>query len=158
MPFLGGGGGLVSSLDDYTALVRTLLQGGAPLLQPRDAAAGARATSCRRACGSVSRLPAQEGRGHSFAGCGGGAGGRPWIPRAEGEVYWGGLAATKWFFSPREDLAAVLMTQRYMGSDLPFWGEFKRLVRQAVGQPLRTVPYNRQPRKDALPLARRTPP
>jgi CubicO group peptidase (beta-lactamase class C family) len=45
-------------------------------------------------------------------------------------VYWGGLAGTKWFFSPREDLAAVLMTQRYMGSELPFWPDFMRALRQ----------------------------
>jgi CubicO group peptidase (beta-lactamase class C family) len=34
MPFLGGGGGLVTSLDDYGLLVRALLRGGAPLLRP----------------------------------------------------------------------------------------------------------------------------
>jgi len=49
-----------------------------------------------------------------------------------GELQWGGLAATKWFISPRENLAAVLMTQRYMGSDLPFWPEFQLLLRKAL--------------------------
>jgi CubicO group peptidase (beta-lactamase class C family) len=52
------------------------------------------------------------------------------VALVEGQVYWGGLAGTKWFFSPREDLAAVLMTQRYMGSDLPYWPEFLRALRQ----------------------------
>jgi hypothetical protein len=33
----------------------------------------------------------------------------------------------------------ALMTQRYMGSDLPFWPEFKALVRAAI-EPAASVP------------------
>src|SRR5205823_14170014 len=82
----------------------------------------------------VTGIPPVQGRGHSFAGS---VPVEPWASdpgSVVGELQWGGLAATKWFLSPRENLAAVLMTQRYMGSDLPFWGDFKRLVRQVLAQ------------------------
>ena len=36
----------------------------------------------------------------------------------EGQVGWGGLAGTKWLFAPAADIAVVLMTWRYLGSDL----------------------------------------
>jgi CubicO group peptidase (beta-lactamase class C family) len=74
------------------------------------------------------RLP-QVGRGHSLAAAIV-VKETPDVALVEGQVYWGGLAGTKWFFSPREDLAAVLMTQRYMGSDLPYWPAFLRALRE----------------------------
>ncbi|WP_299787088.1 serine hydrolase domain-containing protein [Ramlibacter sp.] len=131
-PLLGGGGGLVSTLGDYVKLVCALSLGGAPLLAPE---------TMRLVTGN--QLPAglwigfpgaamQTGRGHSFAAsvrvepCADDASSVP------GEVQWGGLAGTKWCFSPREQLAVVLMTQRYAGSELPYWGEFKAVVRAAL--------------------------
>jgi CubicO group peptidase (beta-lactamase class C family) len=129
MPFLGGGGGLVTSLDDYTALVRALLQGGAPLLQPQTMALVTRNQLPEAMWIQFPGQPLQVGRGHSLAAAVI-AEETPGVALVEGQVYWGGLAGTKWFFSPREDLAAVLMTQRYMGSDLPYWPNFLRALRQ----------------------------
>jgi CubicO group peptidase (beta-lactamase class C family) len=51
-----------------------------------------------------------------------------------GELAWSGLAGTQWFVSPAEGLAAVLMTQRYMGMNLPFWPAFKEQVRGAIAR------------------------
>jgi CubicO group peptidase (beta-lactamase class C family) len=129
-PHLGAGGGLVSSLGDYLKLVRVLLEGGAPLLAPPTMRYVTENQLPPGMWVGFPNAPLQVGRGHSFA-----ASVRVEASSAEpsslpGEVQWGGLAATKWFFSPREQLAAVLMTQRYMGSDLPFWPEFKALLRQ----------------------------
>lgn len=128
MPFMGGGGGLVTSLDDYTLLVRALLQGGAPLLRPETIALVTRNQLPDDMWIQFPGQPLQTGRGHSLAAAvavedSADAG------QVEGQVFWGGLAGTKWFFSPREDLGAVLMTQRYMGTDLPFWPAFLRALR-----------------------------
>ena len=49
-----------------------------------------------------------------------------------GDVQWGGLAGTKWWIWPQRRVAVTLMTQRYMGHDLPFWPEFMTLVRAAL--------------------------
>jgi CubicO group peptidase (beta-lactamase class C family) len=129
MPFLGGGGGLVTSLGDYTALVRALLRGGAPLLRPETMALVTRNQLPEGMWIGFPGQPLQTGRGHSLAAAVV-VQETPGVALAEGHVYWGGLAGTKWFFSPREDLAAVLMTQRYAGSDLPFWPDFMRALRQ----------------------------
>jgi CubicO group peptidase (beta-lactamase class C family) len=129
MPFLGGGGGLVTSLDDYSALVRALLQGGAPLLRPETMTLVTRNQLPEDMWIQFPGEPLQVGRGHSLAAAVV-VQEKPALALAEGAVYWGGLAGTKWFFSPGEDLAAVLMTQRYMGSDLPYWPAFLRALRQ----------------------------
>ena len=128
VPFLGGGGGLVTSLADYTALVRAMLQGGAPLLRPQTMELVTRNQLPEGMWIQFPGQPPQVGRGHSLAAAVV-VQETPGVALAEGQVYWGGLAGTKWFFSPREDLGAVLMTQRYMGSDLPFWPEFLRALR-----------------------------
>ena len=127
VPFLGGGGGLVTSLADYTALVRAMLQGGAPLLRPQTMELVTRNQLPEGMWIQFPGQPPQVGRGHSLAAAVV-VQETPGVALAEGQVYWGGLAGTKWFFSPREDLGAVLMTQRYMGSDLPFWPEFLRAL------------------------------
>jgi CubicO group peptidase (beta-lactamase class C family) len=129
VPFLGGGGGLVSSLDDYGALVRALLGGGAPLLRPETMALVTRNQLPQGMWIRFPDQPLQVGRGHSLAAAVV-VEEKPELGLAKGQVYWGGLAGTKWFFSPREELAVVLMTQRYMGSDLPYWPAFLRALRQ----------------------------
>jgi CubicO group peptidase (beta-lactamase class C family) len=129
---LNAGGGLVSSLGDYTALVRTLLLGGAPLLQPQTLPLLFLNHLAPGQWIGYPGFPRVEGRGHSLAGSVTVQASAIDPHSAIGELQWGGLAATKWFVSPAENIAAVLMTQRYMGSELPFWGEFKQLVRQAL--------------------------
>jgi len=129
VPFQGGGGGLVTSLGDYAALVRAFLRGGAPLLRPETMELVTRNQLPAGLWIGFPGQPLQVGRGHSLAAAVV-VQETPGVSLAEGQVYWGGLAGTKWFFSPREDLGAVLMTQRYMGSDLPFWPDFLRALRQ----------------------------
>jgi CubicO group peptidase (beta-lactamase class C family) len=129
VPFLSGGGGLVTSLGDYTALVRALLQGGAPLLRRETMELVTRNQLPEGMWLQFPGQPLQAGRGHSLAAAVV-VHETPGVSLVEGQVYWGGLAGTKWFFSPREDLAAVLMTQRFMGSDLPYWPDFLQALRQ----------------------------
>lgn len=122
VPRLNAGGGLVSSLGDYSRFVGVLQQGGAPLLK---SATLPLVTANQLPAGmwiGFPGAPLEQGRGHSFA-----------ASVMDGELQWGGLAGTKWFLAPRENLAAVLMTQRYMGADLTYWTQFKALVRRSAG-------------------------
>lgn len=129
VPRLNAGGGLVSSLGDYTTLVRTLLSGGAPLLKPETMPL---VTGNQLAPGQwigFPDAPLLEGRGHTLAASVT-VRPSPVDPAAfEGELQWGGLAGTQWLVSPRDGLGAVLMTQRYMGYGLPFWTRFRQLLR-----------------------------
>lgn len=128
---LNPGGGLVSSLGDYTALVCALLQGGSPLLRPSTMPL---LTDNQLAPGQWVGFPGTpllEGRGHSLAASVTVRTAPADPSSVAGELQWGGLAGTNWLISPRENVAAVLMTQRYMGFGLPFWSNFKQLLRES---------------------------
>jgi CubicO group peptidase (beta-lactamase class C family) len=130
---LNPGGGLVTSLDDYARLVQILLGGGAPLLQKESMRFVEQNQLPEGMWIQFPGFPMIQGRGHSFASSvtveafAGDPTSRP------GDMQWGGLAGTHWFYSPRERLGAVLMTQRYMGFGLPFWPQFKQAVRASQG-------------------------
>lgn len=135
VPRLNPGGGLVTSLGDYTALLRAMLAGGVlrpetmPLVYENQLPAGMWI--------GLPPLGPVPGRGHSFAGS---VGVHPWITdpaRRVGEVQWSGLAGTQWWISPRDGVGCALMTQRYVGSSLPYWPEFKLKLQAALG--LRTA-------------------
>jgi hypothetical protein len=49
-----------------------------------------------------------------------------------GELYWGGVAGTQWWISPKANVAGLMMTQRQMAVFHPFVLEFKRLVYEQV--------------------------
>jgi CubicO group peptidase (beta-lactamase class C family) len=132
-PQLSGGGGLVSTLPDSLALVRSLLPGPDSLLKP----ASIRAMM-------TNQLPA--GQTIRFAtlgpipGKGFGLGGAVTFaptpfdpPNSTGEFQWGGLAGTHWWICPEANTAGVLMAQRHLGFWNPFFFEFKRLAYKAVG-------------------------
>jgi len=132
VPRLSGGGGLVSSLADMIALVRSLLPGGPTLLK-----------AATIDCMATNQLPAGRfigfpgvgeltGKGHGLAG---GVVVTPAAtehPQATGELYWGGMASTQWWIAPRHGFAGVLMTQRWLGHGDPFVADLKREVYRAV--------------------------
>jgi CubicO group peptidase (beta-lactamase class C family) len=134
VPRLSGGGGLVSSLPDTLALLRSLLPGGSTLLKPETIALM-----------MTNQLP--DGVRIQFPGIGViegkafGLGGSLTLapsslePKSSvGEFQWGGIAGTHWWISPQANLAALLMTQRRMAFWHPFSFEFKQLVYQAVAR------------------------
>ncbi len=134
VPRLSGGGGLVSSLGDMLALVRSLLPDGSSMLKP---ATLAQMMTNQLPAGVWQRFAALgelTGRGHGLAG--GLVLARTPMddPDAVGEFYWGGVAGTLWWISPRANLAAVLMTQRQMAFAHPFVPEVKRLIYEAARQ------------------------
>ena len=132
VPKLSGGGGLVTSLPDMVALIRSLLPGGETLLKPQTIAQ----MMTNQLADGVSVRFATQG---DVPGKGFGLGGSvTQVPSsiepqsATGEFQWGGLAGTHWWISPRHNLAAVVMTQRVMAFWHPFSFEFKRLVYRAA--------------------------
>jgi CubicO group peptidase (beta-lactamase class C family) len=133
MPRESGGGGLVSTLGDTVKLIQSLLPGGPTLLNPKTIDLMCQNQLPKGLCVQFPNMPRFEGRcfglGSSVA-----TGASAWEPpEVVGEVGWGGLAGTIWWINPRIGIAAVLMTQRYMGFGNPYTFEFKRKAYQALG-------------------------
>jgi CubicO group peptidase (beta-lactamase class C family) len=132
VPRLSGGAGMVSTLPDMVALIRSLLPGGPTLLKP-DTIALMMTNELPE--GMWMRFP-ESGvlPGHGF-GLAGGLIEKP-SPAGHadsaGELYWGGLAGTQWWISPRAGVAGVMMAQRHMGFFHPFAFQFKQLAYEAV--------------------------
>ena len=131
-PRLNGGGGLVSTLPDMVALIRSLLPGGPTLLKPDTIAL---MMTNQLPEGTWIRFPVVgdiRGRGFGLAG------GLVLEPspfdhkNAAGELFWGGVAGTQWWISPKAGVAGLIMTQRQMAFTHPFAVEFKRLAYEAV--------------------------
>ncbi|HTV52929.1 MAG TPA: serine hydrolase domain-containing protein [Steroidobacteraceae bacterium] len=114
--FPAGGGGLVSTLDDYYAFGRMLLQGG------RCGSERILARPTVEAMTSDQLTSQQRAEAHWFTpdyfdSHGWGFGVATVIKRfstaaSVGQFGWGGAFGTTWFCDPREDLVAVLMIQR----------------------------------------------
>ena len=131
---LNGGGGLVSTLPDMVALIRSLLPGGPTLLKPETIALMMTNQLPDGQWIRFAMLGEQPGKAHGLAGS--------LIlkpspldhPDASGEFYWGGVAGTQWWISPKRNMAGVMMAQRQMAFVHPFSFEFKRLAYEAVKQ------------------------
>jgi CubicO group peptidase (beta-lactamase class C family) len=133
-PRLAGGGGMVSSLPDTVALLRSLMPGG-PALLKRETIASMMTNQLPRGVTIHFTPPIGElpGKGFGLAGAVTLTPSSAEPAGAGGEIEWGGIAGTHWWISPKANLAGVLMTQRYMSFLHPFAYEFKRLVYQAAG-------------------------
>ncbi len=132
VPWLNGGGGLVSTLPDMVALIRSLLPGGSTLLKPDTIAL---LMTNQLPDGVWIRFPmVGELHGWGF----GLAGALILKPKSLdhkdsiGELYWGGYAGTQWWISPKMNVAGLMMAQRQMAFAHPFAFEFKRLAYEAV--------------------------
>jgi CubicO group peptidase (beta-lactamase class C family) len=129
-PRQNGGSGLVSTLPDMVALIRSLLPGGPTLLEPHTI----RLMMTNQLPESVwirfAALGELQGKGYGLAGA------LILEPSAfdhqdaKGEFFWGGRAGTQWWISPKKNSAGLIMAQREMGH--PFVVEFKRLTYEAV--------------------------
>jgi CubicO group peptidase (beta-lactamase class C family) len=131
---LSGGGGLVSTLPDMIALVRSLLPGGTTLLKPATIALMMTNQLPENIWIRFPRLGEMVGKGYGLAGAVTLAPSPAEPAGAVGEFQWGGLAGTHWWISPRQKLAGLLMTQRQFAFWHPFSFEFKQLVYRAVGR------------------------
>ncbi len=131
-PRQNGGGGLVSTLPDMLALVRSLLPGGPTLLKPETIKLMMTNQLPEGVWIKFALLGELRGKVH---GLGGALVQEPSAfdhPDARGEFFWGGAAGTQWWISPRTNTAGVVMVQRQMAFAHPFAAEFKRLAYDAL--------------------------
>lgn len=133
VPRLSGGGGLVSTLPDMVALVRSLLPGGPTLLKPATIALMMTNQLPPGACVRFPGIGEVPGKVFGLAGALTVAPSSLEPAAAAGEFQWGGIAGTHLWISPKANLAGLLMTQRRMGFWHPFSFEFRKLVYQAAG-------------------------
>jgi len=137
--FEGGGGGLLSTADDYLQFARLLLG--------RGRCDGVRLLSHRSVDLMTSNvLSPEERRNPTFgldfwAGQGFGLGlsivddparQRLLGYRSAGAFSWGGAFGTNWMADPREDMISVFMIQRRSMSHYPIVAEFEQLAYEAI--------------------------
>jgi CubicO group peptidase (beta-lactamase class C family) len=131
-PRLSGAGGLVTTLPDMVAMIRALLPGDNMLLRPE---AMDLVTVPRLPAETAVRFPARgtiEGKVYSAAGAVTLAPSAIDPPQSKGEVQWGGVGGTHWWFSPPRNIAGIVMTNRVRAFWHPFSFELKRLMYDAV--------------------------
>jgi CubicO group peptidase (beta-lactamase class C family) len=131
-PRKNGGGGLVSTLPDMVALVRSLTPGGPTLLKPDTIELMMTNQLPEDRWIRFAAYGELQGKGYGLAGA------LILEPSAidhqdaRGEVFWGGRAGTQWWISRKKNTAGLIMAQREMGFAHPFAVEFKRLAYEAV--------------------------
>lgn len=142
--FCSGGGGLVSTTDDYMRFCRMLLAGGqldghtlvSPatlrLMTANHLPGGKDLTALSRSLFSES-TNAGVGFGLGFAVVFDPV--RAMVPSSPGEYYWGGAASTAFWIDPVEDIAVVFMTQLLGSSTYPVRRELRTLVYSALLEP-----------------------
>jgi CubicO group peptidase (beta-lactamase class C family) len=129
-PRQNGGAGLVSTLPDMVALIRSLLPGGPTLLRPDTIELMMTNQLPEGVWIRFAGYGELQGRGHGLAGA------LILEPSAfdhqdaRGELFWGGRGGSQWWISPRKNTAGLIMAQREMGH--LFAVEFKRLAYEAV--------------------------
>ena len=139
--FFSGGGGLVSTLDDYMTFARNLMDDrpkGAPeLLSP--ATAGFMASNHLPNNADLADMGQAVFSETSFEGVGFGLSGSVVINPAKSAVLdfagsygWGGAASTYFWNDPANDISTVFMTQLLPSSTWPIRRELKVLVNQAL--------------------------
>ena len=138
--FLSGGGGLVSSTQDYLRFCQMLLNGGEldgqRLLSPKTIALmAANHLPGGKDLPSLSRSLFSEA---AYAGLGFGLGfsttidpAATLIPATAGDLAWGGAASTAFWIDPKEALAVILMTQLLPSTAYPIRRELRTLVYSA---------------------------
>ena len=136
-----GGGGLVSTADDYMRFCRMLLNGGeldgARLLSPKTI----KLMTMNHLPGGQELVQASKSLFSEavFEGLGFGLGFAMTVDQARtknlgslGEYFWGGMASTAFWIDPAEDLSVVLMTQLVPSSALPIRRELRVLTYAAL--------------------------
>ncbi|MEN9316745.1 MAG: hypothetical protein RIS35_3138, partial [Pseudomonadota bacterium] len=129
---LSGGGGLVSTLPDMIALIRSLIPGGPTILRTETIE---RMMQNQLPEGTFIRFPTiGEAKGKGF-----GLGGAVTVaassidpPDSISEFQWGGIAGTHWWINPRLGVAGIVMAQRQMAFWHPFSFAIKREIYNAV--------------------------
>jgi len=123
---------LVSTLPDMVAIIRSLLPGSPTLLKPNTISLMMTNQLPKGMWIRFRTVGELVGRGF---GLGSGLIVEPSALDDEderGQLFWGGVAGTKWWISPKMNMAGIVMAQRQMAFTHPFAFEFKRLANAAV--------------------------
>ncbi len=141
LPFVSGGGGLVSTAADYLVFCRALLNGGeiggVRLIGPKTV----RLMTQNHLPGGrdLTEMSQSMFSEATNAGIGFGLGfavtmepARTLLPGSVGEYYWGGAASTAFWIDPVEDVVAIFMTQLLPSSEYPVRRELRTLVNGAI--------------------------
>lgn len=137
--FLSGGGGLVSSADDYLRFCQMMLGGGeldgVRVLKPETAALMVQNQLPEKLVPiSLGPLPmANMGFGLGFSVRVGLGKNDP--PGSLGAYGWGGAASTQFFIAPKEELICVAMTQ-FMPATQGYALDLQKLVFQSLLEPV----------------------
>jgi CubicO group peptidase (beta-lactamase class C family) len=132
VPRQNGGGGLVSTLPDMVALIRSLLPGGPTLLKPETIALMMSNQLPEGVWIRFAAFGVLQGKGYGLAGALIAEPAALDHPDAGGELFWGGFAGTQWWISPKNNFAGLMMAQRQGAFAHPFAVEFKKLAYEAV--------------------------
>ncbi|WP_439102564.1 serine hydrolase domain-containing protein [Congregibacter sp.] len=139
--FYSGGGGLVSTVEDYLRFCQMLLGGGAAngqriigrktleLMVANHLPGGADLASVAMA-GFTETDHEGVGFGLGFASKVDPV--KNGYPASRGSYYWGGMASTLFWVDPAEELAVVFMTQLIPSSTFNFRGQLEALVYAAL--------------------------
>ena len=128
-PRQNAGAGLVSTLPDMVALIRSLLPGGPTLLKPDTIELMMTNQLAEGVWLRFAGFGELQGKGHGLAGA------LILEPSAfehrdaKGELFWGGRGGTQWWISSETKIAGLIMAQREMTFAHV---EFKRLAYDAV--------------------------
>ncbi len=134
--FHSGGGGLVSTMSDYTTFIQTIINGGEWRGQRIISSKSVELMHTNQLRDGIKvKLPTWDMPntvfGLGFAIKNSPAEGEP--DSAIGEYHWGGMAGTHSWISPKAGISALLFTQRAFGFWHPFSHEHKRLVYKIAG-------------------------
>lgn len=136
--FPSGGGGLVSTLDDYLAFARMLAEGGKGLLH--EATIREMRTNHLPGGRDMAAMGVTEFSGDRWDGFGFGLTMSVIVDPARagsrgpaGEYGWSGAAGTYFFNNPELDLTAILLTQYMPSKAYPIRRAFRDAVYEGVG-------------------------
>ena len=132
--FEGGGGGLVSTAEDYLAFATALLAGGSRVLSPSS-------TTLMATDHLTPEQKAVSGFWPGYfdaMGWGFGMSVRTHRTRpgpSVGSYGWPGLYGTAWYNDPAEDMTAIVIMQRAHAGDqtLPMWADFWAAIYHVIG-------------------------
>ena len=132
---LSGGGGLVSTLGDYTAFIQMLIGNGeykgVRILKPQTVKL-MHTNQLPEGLKLVLPTWPMENTGFGLGLAVKTAPGAGEPDAVTGEYHWGGMAGTHSWVSPDAGIAGIIFTQRLPGFFHPFSHDFKRLVYEAL--------------------------
>lgn len=136
---LSGGGGLVSTVTDFTAFAEMLRNRGIAGENRLLGQSTVDFMMCNHLPGDIASMGPQSFAEQPMEGTGFGIGGavvlnpaRVGVPGSVGDFGWGGMASTYFWIDQKNDLTAVFFTQLSPSSSYPSRAELKALVHSGL--------------------------